>query len=340
VIALSIGDEPVTAGYVARFIARRSLRLDPPYWVTIALTVLMLYVFNMFMRRHDTPIPHVDDVIANLTYTTGILNAKPVLPVLWTLCLEVQFYLLLVGILFADQRIGRKATKALGWPGAILFWTITAVSVLFAGQWICRGEGIWTINLGPWQATYHHWWLPSLQGWFIDMWMLFALGAVLSWTMARRMHPAWLVTYCIALGYAAWPTMNAPVLTGLGTVAAVLIAAGTGRLHHGVGGPLVRLIGTVSYSLYLMHALVGPQVLGYGAAVVGHSLWADIPLVGFAYAVCIGVAWLMHKYVERPGIEVGKRFRHKRGTIPVGSDSNAVQSAVVIGDPALVIRPG
>jgi peptidoglycan/LPS O-acetylase OafA/YrhL len=85
VIALSVGREKVDLKYVGRFIARRSLRLDPPYWVTIALTVLMLYVFNTFMRRHDTPVPTVPDVIANLTYTTGILHRKAVLPVLWTL---------------------------------------------------------------------------------------------------------------------------------------------------------------------------------------------------------------------------------------------------------------
>ncbi|HLL46238.1 MAG TPA: acyltransferase family protein, partial [Longimicrobiaceae bacterium] len=39
VIAASMAHAHVTAGYVGRFLARRSVRLDPAYWASLALTV-------------------------------------------------------------------------------------------------------------------------------------------------------------------------------------------------------------------------------------------------------------------------------------------------------------
>jgi peptidoglycan/LPS O-acetylase OafA/YrhL len=331
VIALSVGREKVDLRYVGRFIARRSLRLDPPYWVTIALTVLMLYVFNTFMRRHDTPIPTVPDVLANLTYTTGVLHRKAVLPVLWTLCLEVQFYLLLIGMLFFDQLGRGPGRRAIGWIGASLFWLVTASSVAVIGGYWNTQAGTWQIAIGTWQHTWVRGWLPSIEGWFFLDWKLFALGAVLCWTMTRRMNPAWLIGYAAVLGYVSYQTGDVQVWTGLGAAAAVLIAAGVGRLHHGVGGRPVLFMGTVSYSVYLMHALVGPQVLGYGAAWFGRSIYVAVPLVFAGIAVSFWVAWLMHRYVERPGIEVGKMLRHKPATMREPNDPPGVP---VSHDPA------
>src|SRR5688500_3864296 len=41
VIAHSVGSRPVTRDFALRFAARRSLRLDPPYWLTIILVVFL-----------------------------------------------------------------------------------------------------------------------------------------------------------------------------------------------------------------------------------------------------------------------------------------------------------
>ena len=44
VIALSVSKGAPTFGYFGRFIVRRSIRLDPPYWSSILLEVLLLHL--------------------------------------------------------------------------------------------------------------------------------------------------------------------------------------------------------------------------------------------------------------------------------------------------------
>jgi peptidoglycan/LPS O-acetylase OafA/YrhL len=41
VIAHSVRDATITAGFIGRFALRRSLRLDPPYWAAIAAAIIL-----------------------------------------------------------------------------------------------------------------------------------------------------------------------------------------------------------------------------------------------------------------------------------------------------------
>ena len=52
VIAASIGERRTTGRYIGKFALKRSLRLDPPYWVSIALDLILIGVVAQVFRDH------------------------------------------------------------------------------------------------------------------------------------------------------------------------------------------------------------------------------------------------------------------------------------------------
>ena len=92
-----------------------------------------------------------------------------------------------------------------------------------------------------------------------------------------------------------------------------------------------RFLADISYSLYVIHPLVGYVTMQLLIA-------AGLPyLAAFvvALALVIGIAWTMHLYVEAPMIALGKRLSsawfgsRKRDKAPVGETASGVASPVL-----------
>ena len=50
VISLSVGDSQISLKYAGQFILRRSIRLDPTYWVAIAVAITLMIVKNKLLN--------------------------------------------------------------------------------------------------------------------------------------------------------------------------------------------------------------------------------------------------------------------------------------------------
>jgi peptidoglycan/LPS O-acetylase OafA/YrhL len=87
------------------------------------------------------------------------------------------------------------------------------------------------------------------------------------------------------------------------------LAAWSGRLETALGNRPLQFLGRISYSLYLLHALIGPQIDGWVSWHYRESLTAAVLGVIFSIAISIAAAWVMQRYVEQPGIRWGKKFR-------------------------------
>ncbi len=282
VVAFSIRNQCITAKFIGNFIVRRSLRLDPPLLVTIALTLLLLWFYNGYLHQHYTPMPTIGQTLANIFYLTGIFKIQPMLPIFWTLCLEVQFYLLFVLALW----MGGSSSGEPNWRSGAILGGLGLVSAAIVGGW-----------------------LRSFDGWFINDWNLFLLGALLWWTIDRKLPAGWLIGYAGLMMAASIHTHSWNSWTGLLTMAGIGVTAMFGKLETALGYRPLQFLGRISYSLYLLHALIGPQIDGYVSWHFRDSLTAAILSVIVAIGVSIAAAWLMHRYVEQPGIWLGKRFR-------------------------------
>lgn len=88
VIALSLDGRSMGVSTVGWFMLRRSIRLDPPYWVAIVIAIAIVFVKQRTLNSFSS-----GQIIAHLFYMQELLRYREVSIVFWTLCFEFQFYL-------------------------------------------------------------------------------------------------------------------------------------------------------------------------------------------------------------------------------------------------------
>lgn len=111
VIPLSLQKAQYHVRDFVRFFAKRLVRLEPPYLASIVITLLVrLLLYGTI--QHQTPVTMVN-LLLHPFYLTGVFKLPWLVPVYWTLAVEIQFYIL-IGLAF--PLVNRP----------ILFWTIGA----------------------------------------------------------------------------------------------------------------------------------------------------------------------------------------------------------------------
>ena len=95
--------------------------------------------------------------------------------------------------------------------------------------------------------------------------------------------------------------------------------------------PLINL-GTISYSTYLIHY---PILSGIGACLP--SAWSRaekaIPMVIFGFPLILGMSVLLFRFVESPGIDLGRRLTRERKTTKILRRSSREKMIATIGEP-------
>lgn len=135
VIAHSLYDQKMNISLLGRFTLRRSLRLDPPYWFAIALTIGLSMLGSLVVKDRSIETYSLGQVAAHLLYLQDILGYQNINSVFWTLCFEIQFYLVFA-ILLA---VGRND------PEARFNGPRTAIIFIFAGS----VSLLWPLHLNP-----------------------------------------------------------------------------------------------------------------------------------------------------------------------------------------------
>ncbi|HWA16790.1 MAG TPA: acyltransferase, partial [Gemmatimonadales bacterium] len=297
VIALSVSRGQPTFSYLGRFIFRRSIRLDPPYWVAILLEIgLLLLTLKLFTGITAT-LPSTPQLLSHLFYAQELLGYGSIVQVFWTLCYEIQFYLFLVGsvVLYA------KLPTALRRPALA---ALAAAAVFLLSLYV---------------RYFHVSWLP--HGLALDRWFQFFIG-VLTWRVVTGRG-----RFGILAG--AWALLVAAVLlTGAGVLQFLVIAV-SGLLvavarRPAIGWILttrpVQFLGLISYSLYLYHASVGWRFVSLVQRLnPGEWSSAFALLVYLAgTALSIGVAAALWWLIERPFLALSQRIR-----LPLRNESTA-----------------
>ena len=155
---------------------RRSIRLDPPYWMALTLLTGLMLLGPLLFNQGSQYVPSLKVFIFNSLYLSNIMEVATILPVAWTLCLEFQFYILFVLLVKVVQDLnGWKEHAAFNYSlfwGILIFGPLLLFSLLEAAEW-----NFW----------------PAIHGLCLPYWYSFFFGCLTCWTLIKRLdeHYFW-----------------------------------------------------------------------------------------------------------------------------------------------------
>jgi len=269
VITAVVGARPISAGFLGRFALRRMIRLDIPYWLNIVVALALM----VLAARMGVPQPSIRlaQVAAHLVYLQEILGYAEISRVYWTLCLEVQFYLALILLLWCAQIMRAQ------WSWFIaVFLALMGVSVLANMNWI-----------------------PTPAGLMFPYWWAFALGALCYWTLTNRVSVGCLVGAALVVAFTAAGRHGDWRLTACATTCFLFLAWRRNAMDRWLADRVSQFLGRISYSLYLCHPIIGWSA--QSLALRYFNQWGALS-VGIVASVVS--SWLAYRYIERPSINL------------------------------------
>lgn len=302
VIAHSMRRDALGFSSLGRFLARRILRLTPPYWAAIVLS-LVFAVVARHLGSGDAA-PTAFKIALNFVYLQNLVHAGNVFSPAWTLCIEAQFYVVFAGMLglagafgrgqLSDEPFGRARL-----PLAVLLFGSALATLALALKW--NNEAL-----------------------FVSWWFYFAGGA-LGYLASRdsRFRPfVWAVLAAMALA-SLWlwkhPLQDSDgwraIFVGALALGFLMLAHGRERITNWGRAGLFEWLGRVSYSLYLTHFGFGLLLARAFRKVSG---WNAPKAVGFLVldmALCLLLAGAFWKWVEQPSIKWAQRFKLKSDAV-------------------------
>lgn len=275
VIAHSLRNADATPRFAGRFVLRRSIRLDPPYWATMALMIGQQMI-EARIRGTAMPDVSVGQLIAHVFYVQDILGYPQISAVFWTLCFEIQFYLGFMLLLVIGRMVGGRA-------GAVV--RIVMFGAALAGA------------LQMYQG------LPG--GVALTMWHAFFVGVAAYW--AGQRSGMWLVALAILVG-AILVRQSTGDMMSAATAVLLYLAFRTGRITTMASGAPLQWLGMISYSLYLSHNIVaGSAYWALGTLMPGGVAAESVQLV-LVTALSLLFAYALWWVVERPAHDFAKRI--------------------------------
>ena len=281
VIAYSVREARIGPRFVGRFALRRSIRLDPPYWITIALAIALTAAYG-WITGAAVELPSPKLVLAHMAYLQNVLGYPNIVSVFWTLAYEVQFYLVLV-ILLGVAQWGARAAPAVvrRMVPVVLFVPLAGISLILLAS------------------------RTMTWGWFIDWWYAFFLGAVTFWALAGRVRMVWWGVLFVLTLAASIANRDVQPFVVLATAAAIMGVGLAGRLRSWLDVRWLQFLGRLSYSLYLVH-FIGATLVKIGMPRIGDSVAGGLLLFVTANAVSVVAAWMLYRLVEAPSLRLTK----------------------------------
>jgi peptidoglycan/LPS O-acetylase OafA/YrhL len=296
VIAFTMRNTWVTPREVVSFVVRRFVRLWPPYAVTI-LFVLLLHAASVHWWGVPSPFEEpltVFRVLAHLAFLQDIVGETPLSAAIWTVCVEMQFYVLsIVGWGLAQRLLPRpdpQQPRPSGW-GVLLVFAPLALASLFVWSWQDRTDA-WVIHfMNPLFLGMATWW-------------------ALDRTILPQAFAAVVAIYAVQLAF-QWKVENAQALT------AALVFYVAGRLNHfhdWLTWRWVQYLGRISYSLYLIHYPVSFTLMWLGWRWCENSPTpAQATLIlSVGLVASLAAAHLLYEFVEAPSGRWSNWLKNRR----------------------------
>jgi peptidoglycan/LPS O-acetylase OafA/YrhL len=275
---------------LASYVRNRILRIYPALWCVVLVTVVVASLFG-YNFLSLSGLFWLACQLVGLIYTPHFLKSfgfGSYNGALWTIPIELQFYLLLPAFYLGGARLAKHRTTIF-----LVAWVVfVAVAYVYALKSPPLAENV-VEPLG--QKLFRYSFIPHIY--------MFLTGAVLQRWHAQRSPwivgkgPYWVGAYLLAHFLLPGAALNYVVGTLLMAIATVSLAYTAPRLSQ----TLLRG-NDISYGVYIYHGLILNILIERG---LGGRLWY-LPLV---VVLTLIAGWLSWRFVERPFL------RRKRQTI-------------------------
>ncbi len=300
VIAYSLRNAWVTPREFVMFLSRRFVRLAPAYWVALGVIIL---VDAFCQRAWDLPSPfdgHVSipRISAHMTFLQDILGHEALSAGVWTICIEMQFYVVAILTWCLAQYLANRPDANKPRPSVLGILTVYA-PFAFASLFLWRP-------------------LESTSPWVIHFFWMFFLGMMAWWTLERTV-PHWIFAaiVVVAIGEIAfdreWWYENSVALT---TAVLIYTAGRLNRLDKWLNWGWLQHVSRISYSLYLIHFPVCHLLTSAGWKLFGDSpdsMQATAILLTSFFASLLA-AEVLYFWVEEPSSRLAASLKK----LPVG----------------------
>ncbi|MGB3438213.1 MAG: acyltransferase [Actinophytocola sp.] len=282
---------------VGAFLLSRAVRLYPAYWFSVVAIVVVLTVWPNVHHPVDG-----SGALVNLTMFHEPLGVRPVAEVYWTLWAELRFYLLFALVVWRGLTYRRVVTFCVVWLGAVTAAKVVAADGSLVHQVLMTDYApLFTGGIGCYLL---HRFGPTLVSWGIVVASFVLSVPAVMYRAGLESDPGEVVP--------RWPAVALLAVCFL-LIAAVALG-GLSRLR----GRWLVVVGATTYPLYLLHLDLGGTML----RLLREHLPAPL-LVVMVTGVMVLLAWLVHRYVERPVARAlrraGTRSPHDTDArVPVG----------------------
>ncbi|MDQ0922282.1 peptidoglycan/LPS O-acetylase OafA/YrhL [Pseudarthrobacter sp. W1I19] len=270
------------------FVISRASRIYPAYWLSLIIALAVAPVL------HE---PHLRlsawEALLNFTMGQRWLQVPNAVDVYWTLAVELQFYVLIAVLLIVTRcRLSDRVVSRVSF-----FWLLMAVLVaIWAGPY---SQGIDPQSvITPVKIV--------LNLTLAEYAPLFCAGMLAFTARAqRRMSPLLL----LSSGSAVFVTgvlhswVDAAVVAG---ICAFFVTVTMRTTTSWLTIAALQWLGKISYSLYIIHAVIGYVTITAVLPFVGRD-WAML----LAAAVSIGASWLLYETGEKRCSAVLRRLLEK-----------------------------
>ncbi|MEZ6136632.1 MAG: acyltransferase [Pirellulaceae bacterium] len=274
----------------AGFCLSRALRIMPTYIVGFGITLLTVLAGCWYFGT-TVPFTLPEIAIHAVPGIRDLLQSRNIDGIIWTLEIEVKFYLLCaLSIAWMRRQSLNVFFIPLGFGGIALLlstqlgsWSVNhPVWASFGTIWINLTQYLVFMYIG---VVFHYIHVGALgrKGGIIAIAGLFLLTCLV-WRSGP--HSA---TVFLAINYA---------------VAVLLFALGMKFPRVFRSNPIFDFLASISYPLYVIHGVAGYVVL--------HTLrefhWSPLASVAVTSVLAISVSWSIHRLVELPTQRLGKHW--------------------------------
>ena len=317
VIAYTLRNLWVTPREIVSFVGRRLVRLVPAYWAAIAIVILADVACA---KLWELPSPFegrlsASRVFAHMTFLQDVFDHESLSAGMWTVCIEMQFYVVAVlGWGLAQRLVARPAneqsrsSRGTDIPRSPLLVRPDKESPRpSAAGLLLTFAPLALASLLLWHRQ------ESTEPWVTHFLWFFFLGMMTWWTLDRTVSQCdFAATVAVVAGQLLfeWQTANAIAL-----VAALLIftAGRMDRLHVWLNWAWLQYLGKISYSLYLIHYSVSHLLVSLGWKWCGNSPTSAqaAGILFLAFAASIAAGHLLYLAVEAPSARWSARMKLK-----------------------------